>query len=463
MTFLYYFLPAVLALYFITPTPKGSPGFRNLVLLTVSLVFYAWGEPVYVLLMAAQCVSAWAFGLLTDRLRGRPAARVTTAASVVVSLSGLIFFKYTDFFIKNVNGIFGSEIGLFGYALPLGISFYTFQIISYTVDLYRGTVGVRRSLPDFSAYVTLFPQLIAGPIVRYSDVARELSRREHSIEAFSLGVRRFVTGLGKKVLIANVMGELVAACKQSGEYSLLFAWLYVISYGLQIYYDFSGYSDMAIGLGQMFGFKFPENFNYPYTAKSISDFWRQWHMSLSGWFRDYVYVPLGGSRKGGARYIFNVVLVWGLTGFWHGADWNYILWGLYFAAILLAEKFFISRLLEKSPGFICHAYVLLLMAVSWVLFDGTGFSQIGAASARLFGFGISGPAGVSSLYYLRSYLVPLVLAAVGCTPLPKNLALRLLRKRPFAALEAVGVGVLLIVITAYLADGSFNPFIYFRF
>jgi len=463
VTFLYYFLPIVLVLYFLTPTPKGSLRLRNLVLFLASLVFYAWGEPIYVLLMVGQCISAWAFSLLIDKFRGRPASRTAMIASVVVSLSALLFFKYADFFVQNVSGLFRLEIGILGLALPIGISFYTFQILSYTIDLYRGKIQVQRSLLNFSTYVAMFPQLIAGPIVRYADVAQGLSVREHTLGRFALGARRFTLGLGKKVLIANVLGELVSIYKQSGENSLLFVWLYVVAYTLHIYFDFSGYSDMAIGLGHMLGFKFPENFNYPYIAKSITDFWRRWHMSLSSWFRDYIYIPLGGNRVTVPRHIFNILVVWMLTGFWHGADWNFIFWGLYFAIFLIVEKFFLSRLLDRLPNFFNHVYVLLLVSVSWVFFDSSSFAEIGSALTRMFGFNVDSFAGVESLYYLRSYLVPLVLGAIGCTPLPKLLAGKLSGKKAYTALEPRTVGVLLIVITAYLVDGSFNPFIYFRF
>jgi alginate O-acetyltransferase complex protein AlgI len=463
--FLYYFLPIALILYFITPAPGGSTRPRNLVLLIVSLVFYAWGEPVYVLLMAAQCGAAWFFGLLMDKYRGR--AKLIMCVSAALSLSGLLLFKYANFFIVNINSVSGSGLPLLKAMLPVGISFYTFQILSYTIDLYRGGVEVQRNFFDFSAYVTMFPQLIAGPIVRYADIAAELKSRTLSISGFSKGARRFIIGLGKKVLLANLLGELVDIYKHSGDTSVLFVWIYLVAYSLHIYFDFSGYSDMAIGLGHMLGFKFPENFNYPYVAVSITDFWRRWHMTLSGWFRDYVYIPLGGNRVSPGRFALNIMAVWALTGFWHGADWNFILWGLYFGLILLVEKHFLGRILDRSPGFLRHIYVLFIVFISWVLFDGQGLTDIVRQIGRVFGAGSDRFAGLEAVYYLRSYMIPLALGVMGCTPLPKLLAAKLEGAKSmsgiFAVAEPLVLGILLLTATAFVVDGSFNPFIYFRF
>ena len=464
ITFLYYFLPVTLAVYFLMPMPNGSPRFRNTVLLLASLVFYAWGEPVYFFLLAFQCTSAWGFGLLIEKYRGRAGSRALMAAAVAICLSALLFFKYSDFFLENANSLFGTNIRLFGLALPIGVSFYTFQILSYIIDLYRGNTAVNKNVLEFSTYVTMFPQLIAGPIVRYSDVAEKLLKRGHSMKGFTLGIRRFVVGLGKKVLIANTMGEVVVLFKASGENSVLFAWLYVASFALQIYFDFSGYSDMAIGMGHMLGIEFLENFDYPYTAISITDFWRRWHKSLSSWFRDYVYIPLGGNRVPQAQYVFNMIVVWFLTGFWHGADWNFIFWGLYYAAILLVEKRFLSKLLDRLPRAFRRAYVILLVLIGWVLFDAAGMGAAGATILQMFGIGADSFAGMESTYYLRSYLVPLLIGVVACTRAPKMIAAKLLASRKvFTFLEPAALGAMLIMVTAYLVDGSYNPFIYFRF
>ena len=444
--------------------PKGSPRFRNIILLLASLVFYAWGEPVYVLLMAAQCISAWGFGLLIDKYRNHKASKAFMVISAIVSFSGLIFFKYTNFFISNINNLIKSDIPLIGLLMPIGISFYTFQILSYTFDLYRGNTEVQRNPLYFSTYVTLFPQLIAGPIVRYVDVAADLSKREHSITRFALGARRFIIGLGKKMLLANVFGELVAIYKKGGNQDVLFAWLYIAAFALQVYFDFSAYSDMAIGLGHILGFRFLENFNYPYIADSITNFWRRWHMSLSSWFRDYVYIPLGGNRVRAPRFVFNIMVVWMLTGFWHGADWNFILWGGFFGIVLLVEKFFLAKVLDKTPKPLRHIYVMVIVFISWAFFDAAGFSESFAVIGRMFGIGVDEAAGNEALYYLRSYAVPLIVGAVGATPLLKRIAEKLSEKRILMIfIEPLVLLLLLIASTATMVDGSFNPFIYFRF
>lgn len=463
VTFLYYFLPTVLVFYFITPMPEGSPKLRNIVLLLASLVFYGWGEPVYLLVMVAEIAILWGLGLKIDRYRGKSASRLFLILSLIVGLGTLGFSKYADFFLININALIHSDLPLIRVALPIGISFYTFQILSYSIDLYWGKTEVQKNPLDFATYVVLFPQLIAGPIVRYVDIAAELKKREHTFARFSFGARRFVIGLAKKVLVSNLLGELVELTRQNPELSILGAWLYIVAFTLHIYFDFSGYSDMAIGLGHIFGFKFFENFNYPYIAKSITDFWRRWHMSLSSWFRDYVYIPLGGNRTNTSRFIFNIIIVWLLTGFWHGAAWNFIVWGLYYGILLLIEKFFIGKLVDKLPGGLQHIYVMLIVMVGWVFFDAQSLSAAGETLSIMFGFGYKTLASTESLYYLRSYLVPLIIAIVGCTPLPRHIAAKLENKKIMTLAEPLYVAVLLVITTAFLVDGSFNPFIYFRF
>ena len=348
--------------------------------------------------------------------------------------------------------------------MPIGISFYTFQILSYTFDLYKGETEVQRNPMYFSMYVTLFPQLIAGPIVRYVDVAREIEKRDHSFPLFAKGARRFVFGLGKKMLFANVFGELVAIYKDIDNHTFLFTWMYIIAYALQLYFDFSAYSDMAIGMGHIMGFKFLENFNYPYIANSITDFWRRWHMSLSSWFRDYIYIPLGGNRVSTPRYILNILTVWMLTGFWHGADWNFIMWGGFFGIILLFEKFVLTDILEKSPKMLRHLYVIIIVTIGWAFFDAMDFKSAFTVIGQMFGIRTDGFADKESLYYLKSYAIPFLLGIVGSTPLPKNLATRLYSKQVLITiLEPVSVLLILIAATAKMVDGSFNPFIYFRF
>jgi len=452
-----------MALYFLTPKLKGSPRLRNITLLVVSLVFYAWGEPRYVFLMVGQCFAAWGFSLLITKYRSRRIAKAFMLISISVSAAGLIYFKYANFFITNVNNLTGADIPLIGLLMPIGISFYTFQLISYTVDLYREKIEVQRNVLDFSTYVASFPQLIAGPIVRYSDVSEALAGRVHTWPRFALGTRRFVLGLGKKMLLANMFGELVSIYKASGDQSVLFVWIYLVAFTLQIYFDFSGYSDMAIGLGHIFGFKFPENFNYPYIADSVTSFWRRWHMTLSGWFRDYVYIPLGGNRVKPLRHVFNILVVWMLTGFWHGADWNFILWGGYFGIVLLVEKFFLGKLLEKAPGALKHIYVILIVFVSWAFFDSVGFGESFAVIGRMFGAG-GVLASNEALYYLRSYAVPFILGIVGSTPLLKSAGEKISAKRiPATILEPLMLALIMVAATANMIDGSYNPFIYFRF
>ncbi len=454
--FLFYFLPAVLALYFLVPK-----NLKNAVLLIFSLVFYAWGEPVYVFLMIGTILLFFFCGIAIGKSTTQKGKKLWLTISVVVSLSLLAVFKYADFLVSNVNSLLGTSIPLLKLALPIGISFYTFQCLSYTIDVYRGNAQVQKNIVSFGAYVSLFPQLIAGPIVRYVDVARELDNRTHSWENIRLGLRRFLIGLGKKILIANQFGELTNLFRASGEKSVLFYWVYAIAFALHIYFDFSGYSDMAIGLGRVFGFHFIENFNYPYMSKSIAEFWRRWHMSLGSWFRDYVYIPLGGNRVSKGRWVFNTLVVWMLTGLWHGAAWNFILWGLLYAAFLLIEKFVPA--LQKLPDVLRRGYTLLIVLLGFVLFNAVDLSQAVSDIGGMFGFGNVPFVSAETLYYLRSYGLLFVLAIVGSTPWVKQAANRLENKTLGAVLEPIMAIVLLLVCTAYLVDGSFNPFLYFRF
>lgn len=458
--FLYYFLPLVLAVYFLTPVR-----FRNAVLLLASLIFYAWGEPKYVLLMLASILSGYGFGLLQERYRGQKGAKLVCGLSVAVSLSFLLYFKYADFFLENFNAATGLGVPLLRIALPIGISFYTFQIISYTVDVYRGEPA-QKNLIHLAAYVAMFPQLIAGPIVRYSDIAQQLEHRSHSTALAAEGVRRFLIGLGKKILIANQLGELCSVFRASDEKSVLFYWLYAVAFALHIYFDFSGYSDMAIGLGKVFGFHFLENFNYPYISASITEFWRRWHMSLGTWFRDYVYIPLGGNRVGRARQLLNILVVWMLTGFWHGAAWNFVVWGLMFAVLLIMEKLWLLKPLSKCRP-LAHLYVVFFVVISFVIFNAENMGQALSDIGGLFGAGGIPLVSAEAVYCLRSFALVLILAVFGATPLLRNGLVRL-SQYPTAgkvlnALEPFTLFILLLVMTGYLVDGSFNPFLYFRF
>lgn len=453
--FLYVFLPAVLILYFAAPKKL-----KNTVILLSSLVFYACGEPKYVVLMVISILSGYVFGLLIERFRKHAKLFLTLAA--VTSLGLLGYFKYADFFISNFNALTGLSLPLAKIALPIGISFYTFQILSYDIDVYRGEVKAQKNIINFAAYVTMFSQLIAGPIVRYSDIAAQLETRKHSIGKTAEGIRRFVLGLGKKILIANALGELCDTFRASGDKSVLFFWIYAIAFTLHIYFDFSGYSDMAIGLGKIFGFDFIENFDYPYISASITEFWRRWHISLGTFFRDYVYIPLGGNRVSKPRWMFNIFVVWFLTGMWHGAAWNFIVWGLYFAVILMVEKLWLLPHIKKMKV-LPHVTTLFLVVISFVIFNansmGEAFSYIGA----MFGAGEYPLVSREALYYLRSYAVVFVLALFGATPLPKKIFSSEKCRKPVMFAEPVALVVLMLVMTAYLVDGSFNPFLYFRF
>ena len=462
ISFIYYFLAAVLLLYFIVPFKC-----KNLVLLAASLFFYFYGEPIYTLLMIATILSSYIHGLLIDKFRGTVWSKVFLWSSVVTSIGALGFFKYSDFFISNVNSIFKTEFSLLGLALPIGISFYTFQTLSYTIDVYRDEAKVQKSPIRLATYVALFPQLIAGPIVRYTTVEEELSHRTHSFENFGAGVTRFIIGLSKKVLIADTLGGLANTMHAMEDATVVGYWMYAVAISLQLYFDFSGYSDMAIGLGKIFGFHFLENFNYPFISKSIAEFWRRWHMSLGTWFRDYVYIPMGGNRVSQGRWFFNILTVWFLTGFWHGADWTFIIWGLYFAAFLLLEKFVLNKVFAKLPKFVSHIYVVIAILISFVIFSGNGLSGAMADLGNMFGAGgiafWSGETG----YYLGSYGVVLATAILGATPLVKTVVLKIKENRIGSLvcdiLEPVFVVVMLLVVTAYFVDGSFSPFLYFRF
>lgn len=458
ISFLYYFLPIVIILYFIVPKK-----FKNFILFLSSIFFYFCGEPIYTFLMIGENFIAYVGARYLEKHRKKS----ILVSLLAIHIGALGLFKYSDFTINNINQIFGSKIPLLKLALPIGISFYTFQIISYVVDVYRGKVKAQKSFLKLATYVSLFPQLIAGPIVRYETIEKELDSRTSNFENFAYGVRRFVIGLGKKVLIANMLGELCDVFSTTNEKSILFYWIFAISYSLQIYFDFSAYSDMAIGLGRMFGFHFLENFNYPYISKSITEFWRRWHMSLSSWFRDYVYIPLGGNRKETIILVRNIFIVWALTGIWHGANWTFVIWGLMFGIMLIIEKLFLTKHLEKMPSILQRIYVLFTVMISFIIFNA---NSIGEAWNNIIGlFGANGESliNASTIYYLKSYLVVLVIAIIGSTPLLKNIIEKLKTKtnanKIINLLEPIAMASILIIVTAYLVDNSYNPFLYFRF
>ena len=460
ITFLFYFLPIVLIIYYIAPKK-----FRNVVLLISSLFFYFFGEPKYGWIMVLSIISMYIHGILIDKFKSTKYKKVPLISGIVISIAVLFYFKYFDFLIENINLWLNKKIDIFGIILPIGISFYTFQMISYLVDVYRGEAKVQKSFVKLATYISLFPQLIAGPIVRYTTVEEQLENREYTFEKFAHGVRRFVIGLAKKVLIANVMGELVNVFNEYGDGTVIFYWLYAISNMIQIYFDFSGYSDMAIGLGKMLGFEFLENFNYPYIAKSITDFWRRWHISLSTFFRDYVYIPLGGNRVSKIKWIRNILIVWALTGLWHGAAWNFVIWGLLFGVLLILEKTIFKNVIEKIPAFIRHILVLVIVAISFIIFSGSDMNTILGQILGLFGIGTTGFASNVSIYYLKSYLIILLIAIVGSAPIAKIIAEKLKKKYPktINILEMIFLIILLIICVAYIVSGSFNPFLYFRF
>ena len=461
--FLYYFLPVVLLIYFAVPFKM-----KNLVLLLSSLFFYGWGEPKYIVTMVIAITAGYLFGRLIEVFRGKGLSKVFLVLSIVSGICMLGYFKYTDFFIGNINTVTGLSLPLLKIALPIGISFYLFQILSYTVDVYLGTVPAQKSIINFGAYVASFHQLIAGHIVRYADIATQLEHRTHSFAKCAYGIRRFMIGLSKKILLANALGELCDIFRISDDKSILFYWLYAVSFTLHIYFDFSGYSDMAIGLGKIFGFDFMENFNYPYISKSVTEFWRRWHISLGSWFRDYVYIPLGGNRVSKSRWLLNILVVWMLTGFWHGASWNFILWGLLYAAFLIIEKLWLAKYLDKSLV-IRHIYVMLIVILGFVLFNATDLAEALHYIGAMFGLGNIPLRSWEFLYYIKSYGFILLLAVIGCTPLPKLTVEKLTgvafkkAAKIIDILEIAFMVCLLLLVTAYLVDGSFNPFLYFRF
>ena len=457
ISFIYYFLPLLLICYFVVPKK-----FRNIILLMFSVLFYFYGEPKYILLMLIEVLISYVVGLLIDKYKSKNILII--GIFIHVLLFGI--FKYFNFVIINVNNLFHSNLNLLNVVLPIGISFYTFQIISYEIDVYNKKVNVQSNILKYFLYVFLFPQLIAGPIVRYQDVNNEIDNRNVTFEMFANGVRRFIIGLSKKVIIANNLGELCNIYLNLGDKSVLFTWVFAISYMLQIYFDFSGYSDIAIGLGKMLGFNFPENFNYPYMAKSITDFWRRWHMTLSSWFRDYVYIPLGGNKKGVLKQIRNILIVWSLTGLWHGASWNFIVWGLYFGILLILEKFILKKYFSNVPKFIKGIYTLFLVMISFVIFQGDSLSRAFNIIKGL--FGLNGELFINNvtLYYLKGYFLFIVLGVIGSTNYVKNLVIKISNgngKKIINILEPIYLLILLIIVTMYLIDSSYNPFLYFRF
>ena len=457
ISFIYYFLPLLLICYFVVPKK-----FRNIILLMFSVLFYFYGEPKYILLMLIEVLISYVVGLLIDKYKSKNILII--GIFIHVLLFGI--FKYFNFVIINVNNLFHSNLNLLNVVLPIGISFYTFQIISYEIDVYNKKVNVQSNILKYFLYVFLFPQLIAGPIVRYQDVNNEIDNRNVTFEMFANGLRRFIIGLSKKVIIANNLGELCNIYLNLGDKSVLFTWIFAISYMLQIYFDFSGYSDIAIGLGKMLGFNFPENFNYPYMAKSITDFWRRWHMTLSSWFRDYVYIPLGGNKKGVLKQIRNILIVWSLTGLWHGASWNFIVWGLYFGILLILEKFILKKYFSNVPKFIKGIYTLFLVMISFVIFQGDNLSNDFNIIKGL--FGLNGELFINNvtLYYLKGYVLFIVLGVIGATNYVKNLVIKISNgkgKKIINILEPIYLLILLIIVTMYLIDSSYNPFLYFRF
>ena len=465
VVFLFRYLPLVLLLYF--AVPKCA---KNFILFIVSLIFYAWGEPVYVVLMLFSTVVDYTHGLLIDKYKksGRmSAAKAALISSVTINLALLGFFKYSGFIVNNINAVFGLDIPFEGVALPIGISFYTFQTMSYSIDVYRGAAKPQKNIISFGAYVALFPQLIAGPIVQYKTIAEQLENPEINSDMFSNGIMRFVAGLGKKVLLANTAGEIFEAITASGVSGLsaLGAWTAIIAYTFQIYFDFSGYSDMAIGLGRIFGFKFIENFNYPYMSKSVTEFWRRWHISLGSWFRDYVYIPLGGNRTTKFGHIRNILIVWMLTGIWHGANWNFLFWGLYYGLLLLIEKFFLAKYLNRAPAFVGHIYTLAIVVFGWVFFVFESPAEISEFFSAM--FGANGAWDRTALYTLFNNLILFVILALASTDLPIRLVKKYFGESAKPAVSAVGriayIAAMLAVSTAFLVNSTYNPFLYFRF
>ena len=464
--FLFRFLPIFFICYFVAPKRM-----RNLVLFLGSLIFYAWGEPVYVVLMLFSSVSDYIHGLFIEKYRGKTAAKILLISSIIINLGMLGFFKYTDFLIGTVNTVTGAGIKPLNLALPIGISFYTFQTMSYSIDVYRGNVKAQKNLLDFGVFVSMFPQLIAGPIVKYTDVAAQLKERKASLEDMAAGARRFTIGMGKKVLLANNIGQLFTMISDTptGELTTGMAWLGILAYALQIYFDFSGYSDMAIGLGRIMGFHFPENFNYPYISTSITGFWRRWHMTLSSWFREYVYIPLGGNRKGLPRQLFNILVVWSLTGIWHGAGWNFLLWGMWFAVFLILEKIFLGKLLQKLPKIIGWFYAMIVVLFGWCFFSLEQTDKIVRFLKAMLGFGEAGFINNATLYTFSNYSILFVILAIAALPWGKK-AVEWVKAKAGTVLavvldvaEKLFLVAILLLSIANIVDASYNPFLYFRF
>ena len=482
--FLFLYFPLVLLLYYITPL-RG----RNLVLLIVNLIFYGWGEPVYVLIMFLSIAIDYSHGRIVTTCKAKgndKGARMAVASSVVFNLLLLGFFKYWDFIVgslstlgldlvtrEEIRSAINAALANIGLkplfqagssTLPIGISFYTFQTMSYTIDVYRGDAKAQRSIINFGTFVTLFPQLIAGPIIKYKDLGDQIDRRDHTAEKFAAGVQRFTVGLAKKVLLANNIGMLwdIYLATPTQNLTVLGSWLGILAFSFQLYFDFSGYSDMAIGLGRMLGFEFLENFNYPYISQSLTEFWRRWHISLGTWFREYLYIPLGGNRVSKSRLLLNLMIVWAATGIWHGASWNFLLWGLYYGVLLVVEKFFLKKCLDRAPVWLRHVYALFFILIGWALFAVEDFAQLGPYLAAMFGFAGGGLWNTDFLYYLASYLPIMAIAVLASTPLGKRLWDKLGEKPRQIALPILMVAVLLIC-TCYLVDATYNPFLYFRF
>lgn len=462
ISFLYYFLPIVLLLYFIVPNR-----FKNIILFLSSFFFYFYGEPKYIVILILSSIINYSFALIIDKQNNKSKSKLYLILSIIINIGILIYYKYSNFFIDNINFLFKTNINFIKVIMPIGISFFTFQGMSYVIDVYRKDVKANKSFVAFSTYLCLFPQLIAGPIVRYITIEDELKNRNHSFYLFSKGVQRFLIGLSKKVLLANTLGELSKLLLNSNNITVLSYWIIAIAFTLQIYFDFSGYSDMAIGLGFIFGFKFLENFNYPLIASSITDFWRRWHISLSSWLRDYVYIPLGGNRVSEKKWIRNILIVWFLTGFWHGASWNFIFWGIYFAVILIVEKKFLYNFLKNHKIF-SHIYTLFLVVISFVIFNGDSFAEVFNFLKSMFNINNSLELyNFETIYYIKSYLTLILIGIIASTPFISLLINKLKNKKSFKflinLLEPFYYISLLLTVTAFLIDGSFNPFLYFRF
>ncbi len=463
LTFLYVFLPIVLVFYYIAPM-KG----KNIIILISGIVFFAWGEPVYVLLMLFTTVVDYTAGMLITKFDDKPKMRTLfMILAVCINLGLLAVFKYSSFLIQNINNLFGTQIYDPQLPLPIGISFYTFQSMSYTIDLYMRNIKVQRNIVSYISYVSLFPQIVAGPIVRYQDIANEIDSRTITTSKVSQGIGIFLLGLGKKVLLANNIGMLWTTVKgmEMSEISTLTAWLGILAFTFQIYFDFSGYSDMAVGLGKMLGFEFPQNFNYPYLSRSISEFWRRWHITLGTWFRCYVYIPLGGNRHGKLKTLRNLLIVWFLTGLWHGASWNFIIWGLYFGIIIIIERVFLGKYLEKLPAVLSTAYSFLLVVIGWVIFETESIPRIFSYLKAMFFGASAGLADSQSLYFLSSYGIMFLICIIASTDYPKKLAERLHNRHPklVGGISPIYQLALMVASTAYLVFATYNPFLYFRF